>query len=136
MSIRSGGRPALAVLLVFLAAAWAPAQTAPSGNWADRAASDYETMANVPYRTASNKELEALTSLVSPDATILIPGKSRLAGMYSGRDAMFGFLGSMKAATDGDYRAQLLALYSSDNQAVAIHHGTGTRPVSVSTSNR
>lgn len=71
MSTRSGGRPALAAVLVLLSAPWATAQTAPPVNWADRAASDYNTIANVPYRTASNKELNV--DLYLPPRTAPVP---------------------------------------------------------------
>ena len=71
MTTRLGGRPVLAALLVFLAAPWAPAQTERPGNWADRAASEYETMSNVTYRTASNKELHV--DLYLPPRTAPVP---------------------------------------------------------------
>ena len=57
------------------------------------------------YDALKAGDLEALKSLLSPDATILIPGTARSPACTSGRDAVFGFLGSMKAATDGNYRA-------------------------------
>ncbi len=76
------------------------------------------------YEALGARDLETVSALLSPDVTILMPGRSPLAGLYSGRDATFGFLGSMQAAAAGTFRAELRALYSSDASVVAIHHGT------------
>ena len=73
MSIRSAGRPALAALLVFLAARWtlAQPQPAPAGAWADRIGDQYDVMANVHYRTAGNKDLNL--DLYLPPRTAPVP---------------------------------------------------------------
>jgi ketosteroid isomerase-like protein len=79
------------------------------------------------YEAFNRGDLEILTSLFSPDITLLQPGRSSLSGLYDGRDAVFGFFGGMAAATDGTFRAELRELYANDTQVVAVHRGTGKR---------
>jgi ketosteroid isomerase-like protein len=79
------------------------------------------------YEAVNLQDVGKLTALVSPDVTVLIPGKSPLAGLYNGRDAVFGFFGAIGAASNGTYRAELKGMYANDTQVVAVHHGTGTR---------
>jgi ketosteroid isomerase-like protein len=79
------------------------------------------------YDAVDRNEVEELARLISPDATMLMPGRSPLAGRYDGRDAIFGFFGKLAEASGGTYRAELLDLYAGDDQVVAVHHGTATR---------
>jgi ketosteroid isomerase-like protein len=79
------------------------------------------------YDAVNAKDIEALTRLFDPDDTVLMPGRSPLAGRYDGRDAVFGFFAALGAATEGTYSAELRELYANDTQVVAVHHGTGTR---------
>jgi acetyl esterase/lipase len=71
MTIRIAQRGALAALLILSFAGAALAQAPRSGDWADRASSQYETIANVSYRTASNKELNL--DLYLPPRTAPVP---------------------------------------------------------------
>ena len=79
------------------------------------------------YEALGRGDLDELGRLLSPGITLLVPGRSTLAGLYDGRDAVFGFLGAMQAAAGGTYRAELRDLFASDTQVVAVHKGTGTR---------
>jgi ketosteroid isomerase-like protein len=79
------------------------------------------------YDALAGGDLDRLGSLLSPDVTILMPGRSPLAGRYEGRDAVFGVLGVMQATAGGTDRAELRELYANDAQVVAVHHGTATR---------
>jgi hypothetical protein len=79
------------------------------------------------YAAIGAKDMNELTRLISPDVTMLLPGRSLLAGRYDGRDALFGYFGRLGAISGGTYRSELLELYSSDEQVVAVQHGTGTR---------
>src|SRR5690349_1295897 len=79
------------------------------------------------YDAIGRQDVQELTRLISPDVTMLMPGRSPLAGRYDGRDALFGFFGKLGEASGGTYRAELRELYASDDQVVAVHHGTGTR---------
>jgi uncharacterized protein len=79
------------------------------------------------YQAVNTQDVAELTSLLSPDVSVLMPGRSPLAGLYHGRDAVFGFFGAMGAATNGTYRAELRDLFANDTRVVAVHHGTGTR---------
>ena len=79
------------------------------------------------YDALARGDVEAIPGMMSPEITLRMPGRSPLAGLYTGRDSAVGFLGQMQAAAGGTFRAELRDLYSSDTQVVAIHHGTGTR---------
>jgi ketosteroid isomerase-like protein len=79
------------------------------------------------YGAVDRKDIAELTGLLSPDVTLLVPGRSPLAGRYEGRDAVFGFLGKLGAISGGTYQAELRDLYTNDDQVVAVQHGTGTR---------
>ena len=84
------------------------------------------TVRNV-YGALDRKDIAGLTGLLSPDVTLLVPGRSPLAGRYEGRDAVTGFLGKLGALSGGTYHAELRDLYVNDDQAVAVQRGTGTR---------
>lgn len=79
------------------------------------------------YEAINEQDMEELTRLISPDVTMLMPGRSPLAGLYEGRDTLFGFFGKLGAVSGGTYHAELRELYANDTQVVAVHHGTGTR---------
>ena len=79
------------------------------------------------YEAFNIGDLDALTGLLSPDVSLLQPGRSAVSGLYKGRDAVFGWFGAMAAATDGTFRAELLELYPNDTQVVAVNRATGTR---------
>jgi len=79
------------------------------------------------YDALARGDIQAVSDLCSPDITVAMPGRSPLAGLYSGRDAAIGFLGRMQAASGGTFRAELRELYVGDGQVVAVHHGTATR---------
>jgi ketosteroid isomerase-like protein len=79
------------------------------------------------YESFNAGDVEALSTLFSPDVWLLQPGRSRLSGRYDGRDAVFGFFGRMSAETGGTFRAELEELYANDTQVVAVHTATGTR---------
>jgi ketosteroid isomerase-like protein len=78
------------------------------------------------YEALSRGDLDTVRSLMSPDITVDMPGKSPLAGLYSGPDAVIGFLGRMQEIAAGTYRAELRALYTNRDSVVAVHHGTGS----------
>jgi ketosteroid isomerase-like protein len=79
------------------------------------------------YEAVNEKDMGALAALISPDVVFVMPGTSPLAGLYNGRDALFGFFGRMAEVTAGTYHAELRELYASDDSVVAVHHGTGMR---------
>jgi ketosteroid isomerase-like protein len=79
------------------------------------------------YEAVNEKDMGALAALISPDVVFVMPGTSPLAGLYNGRDALFGFFGRMAEVTAGTYHAELRVLYASDDSVVAVHHGTGMR---------
>jgi len=79
------------------------------------------------YAAISVKDTAELAQLISPDITVLTPGRNPLAGRYEGRDALFGFFGQLAALSGGTYAAELSELYTGADSVVAVHHGTGTR---------
>src|SRR5262245_41999196 len=75
------------------------------------------------YEAVNAKDMEVLTALFSPDVTVLMPGRSPLAGRYVGRDALFGFFGQLGAVSNGTFHAELRELYVNETHVVAVHHG-------------
>ena len=79
------------------------------------------------YEAFNTGDLDALTGLLSPDVSLLQPGRNTVSGLYKGRDAVFGWFGALAAATGGTFRAELVDLYPNDTQVVAVNKATGTR---------
>jgi ketosteroid isomerase-like protein len=79
------------------------------------------------YEAFNTGDLDALTGLLSPDVSLLQPGRSTVSGLYKGRDAVFGLFGALAAATGGTFRAELVDLYPNETQVVAVNRATGTR---------
>ena len=58
------------------------------------------------YEALARGDIEAVAGMMSPDITVLMPGRSPLAGLYTGRDAVLGFLGQMQAVAGGMKRPE------------------------------
>lgn len=62
------------------------------------------------------------------DATVWrVPGRSRMAGEYRGRAAIFEFLRETARLTDGTYRADLRFVWGGDAVVAALYRATGRR---------
>ena len=79
------------------------------------------------YEALGRGDIAAVKASMSPEITVHMPGKSPLAGLYSGPDAVVGFLGRMQELAGGTFRAELREVFTNGDQVVAVHHGTGTR---------
>ena len=50
-----------------------------------------------------------------------------MAGTFSGRDAIFGFLGRLPKETGGTYSSELIDVLASDDRAAALYRARGER---------
>ena len=56
-----------------------------------------------------------------------VPGESLMAGTYSGREAIFRFLGRLPKETGGTYGSRLIDVLASDDRAAALYRASGER---------
>ena len=69
----------------------------------------------------------ALRDVFADDATWTVPGTGTMAGTFSGREEIFGFLGRLPKETDGTYSSSLIDVLASDDRAAALYRACGTR---------
>lgn len=69
----------------------------------------------------------ALREVFAPDAVWTVPGAGTMAGVYHGRDAIFGFLGRLPKETGGTYSSELVDVLASDERAAALYRARGHR---------
>ena len=69
----------------------------------------------------------ALRDVFARDATWVVPGKGTMAGTFTGRDAIFAFLGRLPKETDGTYSSSLIDVLASDERAAALYRASGER---------
>ena len=50
-----------------------------------------------------------------------------MAGTFTGREAIFGFLGRLPKETDGTYSSELVDVLASDDRAAALYRARGRR---------
>ena len=73
-------------------------------------------------------DIKTLTELMPENASWHTPGRSRIAGDHTGRDAVFAQFGRYGGETNGTFKAGLKQVFASDNgRVVAIHHNSGER---------
>ena len=68
----------------------------------------------------------ALRDAFADDATWTVPGSGTMAGTFSGREEIFGFLGRLPKETDGTYSSSLIDVLASEDRAAALYRASGT----------
>lgn len=80
------------------------------------------------YEAFNTADIAALTEIVDENASWHTPGRSPIAGLYQGRDAVFGQFGRYGGDTDGTFMAELKQVFTSDDgRVVGLHHNSGER---------
>jgi uncharacterized protein len=69
----------------------------------------------------------ALRDVFAPEATWVVPGEGTMAGTFTGRDQIFGFLGRLPKETDGTYSSSLIDVLASEDRAAALYRASGER---------
>ena len=69
----------------------------------------------------------ALRDAFADDATWTVPGSGTMAGTFSGREEIFGFLGRLPKETDGTYSSSLIDVLASEDRAAALYRASGIR---------
>jgi ketosteroid isomerase-like protein len=75
----------------------------------------------------ARKDGFGLRGLFAEDAVWRVPGTSTMAGTYSGRDAIFRFLGRLPKETGGTYASRLIDVLASADRAAALYRASGER---------
>ena len=79
------------------------------------------------YEAFGRGDLGTVFSILSPDITWHVPGRSPLSGDYTGKEQVFGFFGKLQELSDGTSRVEVHDLLADDDHGVAIVTQSGTR---------
>jgi uncharacterized protein len=91
------------------------------------AAAENEAIVRRIFEAFARKEGMALRGVFADDAVWFVPGRGAMAGTYTGREAIFRFLGRLPKETDGTYASELTDVLASDDRAAALYRARGTR---------
>ena len=81
------------------------------------------------FEAFDRRDIAAINDAIAEDAVWHFPGRrGALAGEHRGRDAILRFLANVGVLTTGTFHVDLLDITASDDRAVALFTGTGTRP--------
>jgi ketosteroid isomerase-like protein len=80
------------------------------------------------YEAFNSADIDTLTELFDESMVWHLPGRSRFADDYRGRDATLAYFGQLGQETGGTFRAQLQHLLTDDeDRVVGIQRSTGER---------
>lgn len=79
------------------------------------------------FRAFVERDTATVADLLHEDVVWRIPGRSRLAGDFRGREATLAVLGQAVQLTGGSYRAELGWAVADDERVVAGYRATGER---------
>ena len=91
------------------------------------ARAENEALVRRIFAAFAEKRGFALRDAFSDDATWTVPGSGTMAGTFSRREEIFGFLGRLPKETDGTYSSSLIDVLASDDRAAALYRASGTR---------
>lgn len=81
------------------------------------------------FEAFERRDAVGITGLLDENAVWHFPGeRGALAGEHHGRDAILSFAARVGVLTAGTFHLELIDITSSDDHAVALFIGTGTRP--------
>lgn len=79
------------------------------------------------YEAFSKGDLETVSKLFAPEIRWHIPGRSHLAGTYTGHDEVFGLFGTLVQETGGTFKVDIHDLLASDDHVVVLVRGSAER---------
>jgi uncharacterized protein len=80
------------------------------------------------YVAFNEADLATLTELFDENASWHTPGHSPIAGLYQGRDAVFGQFGRYGGETGGTFEAELEQVFTSeDGRVIGLHRNRAER---------
>jgi uncharacterized protein len=80
------------------------------------------------YEAFNTADIKALSEIFHKDSSWQTPGKSAVAGIKKGRDAVFAQFGKYGGDTNGTFKATLKDVCAGeDGRVVGIHHNSGIR---------
>ena len=80
------------------------------------------------YEAFNKADMKTLSELFDENAVWHLPGRSRLANDYKGREAIFAYFGGLGQEAGGTFRAELQQLLADDDdRVVGIQRSTAER---------
>jgi ketosteroid isomerase-like protein len=80
------------------------------------------------YHAFNTADIKLLTELFDEHCSWHTPGRTSIAGVRKGRDAVFAHFGRYGGETAGSFKAELqYVLADRDGRVVAVHRNTGLR---------
>ena len=91
-------------------------------------ADENATIMRRAYEAFNSADINTLTELFDESMVWHLPGRSRFADDYQGRDATLAYFGQLGQETGGTFRAELEDLTADDeDRVVGIQRSTGER---------
>lgn len=80
------------------------------------------------YEAFNEADVDTLLRIFADDATWTTPGRSGVAGVARGKEAVMAQFGRYGGETNGTFEAQLLEVFEADDgRVVGLHHNAGER---------
>jgi hypothetical protein len=74
------------------------------------------------YEAFVARDAEGLREVLDPDVVWHVPGKSRVAGDYTGIDDVLAYFDSLMELTGGNFRLELQNVLTKNDLVVGLHH--------------
>ena len=87
----------------------------------------YESLVRRTYQDFETGDLDLLGVVMAREVVWHEPGRSSLAGDYKGPEEVLGFLGELKARTNGTFKIEVLDVLSEPERAVVFQRETAVR---------
>ena len=87
----------------------------------------YAAVVRRAFEDFESGDMDLLSVVMAPDVVWHEPGRSVLAGDYTGPQAVLGFLGQLKDRSDGTFGVEILDVLSEPERAVVILRETAKR---------
>lgn len=79
------------------------------------------------YAAYGSGDVEVLNQLFADDIVWHVAGRGPLAGVYKGREQVFGFFGKLMELSDGTAKLEVHDVLANDEHGVALVTGSATR---------
>ena len=79
------------------------------------------------YEAFADSDMATVGELMADDIVWHVVGTSPLAGDYKGKDAVFGFFGSLMQLTEGTFKLEVHDILANDEHSVILVNQTAQR---------